>query len=304
MGMQAPMTPQGGNEQAPQQPVSPQPDVSGSSTMGVAPQQTQQAPAQQQVGPSPEQLSQNYTALQQQFTQQSQQLSEVQARYNQVVEYMLAQQQQQATQPQQQPTTRGLLDLEGEEFANAMAADPKKGIMTLAEQIANQKVNEQLSPLKQQMQATQMQLNRRAVDDTLANMQATYAKVDPNYQQNLQAAVEMTVGPLRSLANEDPAGALRMAYNTVLGQQLQNPAFVQQLQQSALQNQQVTEQQKQMAGLSVTNPGAYAPPNQPYNPQQINPQMQAQQIARQIATYSDPSSMSGLQGLQVTHNPF
>lgn len=294
------------------QPMQESPD-NGASVMGVNPSSIQQ-PAPQQPPQNqnflgtpyqtPEQLAEGYRNLQAQSTQVNQRYAELQQNWNTLLQHMSTQQAQ--TPQAAQPTPQSILELSDEAFTDALNSKPKEHLMQLAEEVALRKLQPTIDNLQKQLQASQTILNQQMLDKTMSNMQATYGSLDPNYNANLNAAVEMVLGPLRASAETDPAGTLNMAYEMVLGRQMKDPNFVGQLQQSAVLRQQQVEAQKQMAGVTTSQTQALQPTYQPYNPQpqQLNGMPSPQQLARQIALHGDPSLASGLGNLQVGYNPF
>lgn len=263
--------------------------VEGSQLMGVPQQATQ--PVQPSVN-----VEDQLRTLQAQQTQTQQQLVEAQRVNNLLLQQALKSQNQQPTQPAQ----RTLLDLEGDDFVQAMQNDPKRGIMSIAEQLAERKATELVKPIQEQLQATQMIINRQMVDNQLAQMEATYKKIDPNYSENLDKAVDLAITQFRDFGRENPAQALSMAYQAVLGQRMMDPSFVQNLRNSILQTSNQNEVNKNTAGVTMSGTTV----NAPYNPAPNNTPQSQDQLARQIALYNDPSAISGMQGLQVSYNPF
>lgn len=245
---------------------------------------------------NPGQLTEAYKSLQSEYTRNQQSLKELQERFDQVLDFAVKQQQAPVVPETKKPEVLSYTD---EQLLLSLQQRPKETLMQFADEIAKKQISDTIGPLQQQLKTTQAILNQQAVSNTLAAMQQEYGSVDPEFQANLNEAVKMTTGPLRDMAERNPAETLRMAYEMNLGKKLQNTQFIQQLRNSAIQAAQQQDMQKMQA-----NPMMNQPPNQPNQPYNPSGQPNLSDLARQIAIYDDPSSLGGLQHLQVRHQAY
>ncbi len=248
---------------------------------------------------SVEQLVEGYKNLQRFSTQTSQRASDLEQRYNQAVDTLM----QTKSQPVQSQQTNTLMELPQEQFLERLKSDAKGTMAQLSREVASEQAKTMLAPMQEQLQATQYLYNQQALSQTLDNIEAKYSTFDPNYQQNLNAAIELVTGDWATFAQNNPAKALNDAYDLVLGQQLRNPEFLTKLNTNFQNQQQQTTLQKQMAAPVTGGGNVFQPPHAPATFQQqqqgqqpLDAATQARMLAHQIAMYDEPQFFNPSRG--------